>query len=116
MLQQRIFNREKDGDEKDDRLSFTMASGLAQIDYYGFAFGESFENLIDLLCHPIVAANTQSLTLRSPDAGANGTFYWGFTALNQSHVVFPNLTSFFVEPGHRSWHNSYKSSSCVIPS
>jgi hypothetical protein len=104
-LQHRMAAREKGIKETDDRISFTEVQNLVQIEYFGFAFGESFSDLIHLLCNPDIASFTQSLVFRSVDEGANGTFYWDFTELNRSSVVFPNLTTFFVEPHHDDWHN-----------
>jgi hypothetical protein len=105
LSQQRIAERDKAIDEQYDRLSFTEVGDLVQLEYYGFAFDESFQELVDLLCDPEVAAVIQTLTIRSPDEGANGTFYWDFTDLNRSAIVFPNLTHFFVEPYQAGWHN-----------
>jgi hypothetical protein len=104
-LQQRIADREKEVGEEEDRISFEEVRGLFQIEYFGFAFGESFSELVYLLCNPDIASCTQSLTFRSLDEGANGTFYWDFNELNRSSVMFPNLTTFFVEPHHADWHN-----------
>jgi hypothetical protein len=104
-LQQRIAEREKEVGEEEDRISFVEVGDLVQIEYYGFAFGESFSELAHLLCNPDIASTTKSLAFRSLDEGANGTFYWDFTELNRSSVMFPNLTTFFVEPHHANWHN-----------
>ena len=104
-LQQRMAKREKEVGEEEDRISFMKVGDLVQIEYYGFAFGESFSELAHLLCNPDIASSTKSLAFRSLDEGANGTFYWDFTELNRSSVMFPNLTTFFVEPHHADWHN-----------
>jgi hypothetical protein len=104
-LEQRIAAREKGAWEDDDRISFVEVQDLVQIEYFGFAFGESFSDLIHLLCNPDIASSIQSLAFRSHDEGANGTFNWDFTELNRSSVMFPNLTTFFVEPHHADWHN-----------
>jgi hypothetical protein len=104
-LQQRIAARERGIGETEDRISFVESQSLVQVEYFGFAFGESFSELIHLLCDPDIASCIQSLVFRSVDEGANGTFYWDFTELNRSAVIFPNLTTFFVEPHHADWHN-----------
>lgn len=104
-LQKRIADREKEVGEEEDRISFVEVRDLVQIEYFGFAFGESFSQFVHLLCNPDIASSTQSLVFRSLDEGANGTFYWDFTELNRSSVMFPNLTTFFVEPHHSDWHN-----------
>jgi hypothetical protein len=104
-LQQQIAERDKDIDEQDDRISLVEAGDLVEVEYYGFAFGESFQALVNLLCNPEVAAIIQTLTIRSVDEGANGTFYWDFSELNRSSVSFPNLMNLFVEPYQAGWHN-----------
>jgi hypothetical protein len=104
-LQQSIAERNKSVDEEGDQISFVEIGGLVQLEYYGFAFDESFAELVQVLCNPQVAASLQTLTLSSPDEGANGTFYWDFTELNRSLVMFSNLTTFFVEPYQAGWHN-----------
>jgi hypothetical protein len=104
-LQRSIANREREVYEEEERISIVEVQDLVQIEYFGYAFGDSFSELIHLLCNPSVAASTQSLIFRSFDEGANGTFNWDFTELNRSSVAFPNLTNFFVELRHPDWHN-----------
>jgi hypothetical protein len=104
-LQKHVAAREKAVWEEEDCISFIEVQDLVQIEYFGFACGESFSDLIHLLCNPDIASSVQSLAFRSVDEGFNGTLYWDFTELNRSSVMFPNLTTFFVEPQHADCHN-----------
>ena len=95
-------------DQEVSKLYFAEIQGLLHVEYYGPHWnepGEPFDCLIDLLCDAGAAAGIRSLTFRGPDEGANGTRNWDFTGLLASDVIFPNLTTFCVEPTQPEHHN-----------
>ncbi len=106
-LQKRIGERnDKDWiDDHCEKLFWAETDGLFHVEFYGDSFDDSFMEFSHLLCRPEVAASIKSLVFRGPDEGANGTKSWDFTTLLRSDTMFPNLTSFFVEPTQPHHHN-----------
>ena len=92
-------------DEWAEKLYFAEVDGLLHVEFYGSPYEESFEAFSSLLMDATVAAILRSLAFRGPDEGANGTRNWDFSRLLESGVVFPNLTSLFVEPTTPEHHN-----------
>ena len=106
-LQKRISERNDPNWRVDEceKLFFFESSGLIDVQFYGNNWEESFADFLQLLGRPEIAANLRSLSILGPDQGANGTKNWDFTSLLESQVVFPNLTSFYIEPTEPHHHN-----------
>ena len=87
------------------RLSVTAVGTAAHLDFYGEPFSEAFTDLLETLSKPDVAACVQSLTLRGPDEGANGTKNWNIEPLLANDVAFPQLDSFTIQLAQPGDHN-----------
>jgi hypothetical protein len=98
-LQNKIVDRDR------ERLIFAEVKGLLHIEFYGQPWGNLFSEFVNLICHPHIASNIGALIFRSPDEGANGTNNWDFSEFTDSKALFPNITTFFVEPYQPEWHN-----------
>ena len=90
-------------DNLDDapRLWVGRAGALLAVDFYGDP-GDGID-LLETLKDADVALHLASLTLRSPDVGANGTREWSLGTLTST--TFPVLSSLRVERNHPEAHN-----------
>jgi hypothetical protein len=92
-------------DSKCEKLLASPFGELWDLEYYGLSYGQSFQELIEFLSDPSVAASIRSLVFRSPDVGANGTRNWDFSRLIAANGAFSQLRSFVVEPSSPVDHN-----------
>jgi hypothetical protein len=83
----------------------TRTGDLFHIDYYGSPFEDGYLDLLETLGRAEVAAALGSLTLRSPDEGANGTRNFDLEPLLAAGSVFPRLESFRLPLNQPGDHN-----------
>lgn len=88
-----------------ERLLFCQMPHGIHIEFYGCPWEGAFALLLETLARSDVAASIGSLAFRGPDEGANGTRNWDFTPLISTAIVFPRLTSLFIEPTAPDHHN-----------
>ena len=106
-LQQRIIdaNDEELPVEYLSRLAVVPAGDFFHLDFYGDSFEEGYEDLLTTLTLPEIAASLQSLILRGPDEGANGTKNWDLEPLLSADVSFPQLETFSIQQTQPGDHN-----------
>jgi hypothetical protein len=87
------------------RASVLQVGGYLHMDFFGDPSDEPFNQLCTTLVRPEIATILGSLSLRSPDEGANGTCNWDLSPLVDAETSFPNLLSFTVARKEPGQHN-----------
>ncbi|MBL8872483.1 MAG: hypothetical protein JNK90_22090 [Planctomycetaceae bacterium] len=106
-LRQRIAARNESDTPAEylQRLAITQTGDAFNLDFYGDCFDESYDDLLNTLALPVVAASVRSLILRGPDEGANGTRNWDIEPLLATDATFPQLETFSVQLSRPADHN-----------
>ncbi|MFL5733671.1 MAG: hypothetical protein ACJ78Q_10760 [Chloroflexia bacterium] len=88
-----------------ERVYFCNVARLLHVEFYGRTF-DSYLDFLGTLRNPDVVPHLKSVALRGPDEGANGTRNWDLVPLVETEIVFPQLSTFFIEPTAPEHHNS----------
>lgn len=86
-------------------LAITQIGDVFHLDFYGDCFEEGYEDLLNTLANPEIAARVRSLILRGPDEGANGTKNWDIEPLLATKASFPELETFAIQLNRPADHN-----------
>jgi hypothetical protein len=87
------------------RLALVHSAVGVLVDFFGSPFDEPYFKLCRNLVLPSVAPCLASLSLRSPDEGANGTCNWDLSYLAESDATFPSLKHLSVRQNAPGDHN-----------
>jgi hypothetical protein len=106
-LQAVVAERNEPGaaDSYIDRVYYCKVAELLHVEFYGLTF-DSYFDFLGTLSNPDVAPYLKSIALRGPDEGGNGTRNWDLMPLVEPGIVFPQLTTFFIEPTAPEHHNT----------
>lgn len=87
------------------RLAIVEADGLLHVDFCGSPLELPYTRLCEVLSDRAVAGSLASISLRSPDEGANGTCNWDLGELVGGELVFRALRSFSIQQNAPGEHN-----------
>lgn len=86
-------------------LAITQIGDVFHLDFYGDCFEEGYEDLLNTLANPDIAACARSLNLRGPDEGANGTKNWDIEPLLATETSFSELETLAIQLNQPADHN-----------